>query len=116
MSTRRGKYNAQPTEADGYTFDSKAEYRRYAQLKLLAQAGEIERLEIHPSYVIWEGIDPDGKKQSISYVGDFAYVEDGVKITEDIKGGTATQTAIFKLKAKMFRCRYPDIKFVIVET
>lgn len=35
------KYGAKKTVVDGVTFDSKAEARRYQQLKLMQQAGEI---------------------------------------------------------------------------
>lgn len=37
------KYKAVRTEVDGYKFASKAEARRYAELKLLVKAGEISR-------------------------------------------------------------------------
>ena len=36
------KYGAKRCEEDGYTFDSLAERKRYRELKLLEQAGEIE--------------------------------------------------------------------------
>jgi hypothetical protein len=112
----RGKYNACPVDVDNIHFDSKAEAKRYGQLSTMARNGDIQQLEVHPRYVIWEGVDPDGKKQKITYVADFAYVEGGVKVTEDVKGGTATQTALFRAKRKMFICKYHDIEFRIVET
>jgi hypothetical protein len=103
------KYNARKTEIDGITFDSLAEGKRYGELKLMYNNGDIDRLQVHPRYVIWEGIDPKGKKQKIEYEGDFTYIENGAQVVEDVKG---VLTAVFRLKKKMFTCRYPDIKFV----
>lgn len=39
----------------------------------------------------------------------------GRTVVEDVNGGSATQTAIWKLKRKMFVCRYPEIDFRVVE-
>ncbi len=36
------KYGAIPTTVDGYRFASRAEARRYAELRLMALAGELE--------------------------------------------------------------------------
>ena len=43
---RRHKYSARPTEVDGIRFDSKAEARRYTELRTLEKAGEISHLEL----------------------------------------------------------------------
>jgi hypothetical protein len=110
------KYNARKTEIDGITFDSLAEGKRYGELKLMYHNGDIDGLQVHPLYVIWEGVDPKGKKQKIEYEGDFTYIENGAQVVEDVKGGRATQTAMWKLKKKMFVCRYPQIDLRVVET
>lgn len=41
------KYHAKPTTVDGIRFASKAEARRYSELRLLEKAGEIKNLEAH---------------------------------------------------------------------
>jgi hypothetical protein len=41
------------------------------------------------------------------YRADWVYVEDGRTVVEDYKG---FQTAVFKLKAKIFRFKFPDIE------
>jgi hypothetical protein len=46
------KYHARKTELDGYIFDSKAEARRYSELKLLEVAGKISNLQLQPKYPI----------------------------------------------------------------
>ena len=110
------KYGAISTDKDGYHFDSLAEARRYQELMLLERADTIHNLQIHPVYVIWEHCNPTThKRETIKYEADFAYQEGGAMVVEDVKGGTATQTAVFRLKAKMFRAKYPDIDFRIVE-
>lgn len=105
------KYNAHPVDADGYHFDSGAEYRRYQELKLLERNGEIADLEIHPRY----GIHPGSVAQKIRpiwYEADFSYIENGVLVVEDVKG---KRTAVFDLKWKIVRCNFPAIDWRIVK-
>lgn len=99
---KRGKYNNIRVEDDSYTFDSKAEHRRYLQLKLLQAGGAISGLRVHPRY----------KLPQCTYVGDFEYTEENHLVCEDVKGA---MTAIFKLKAKLFREQYPDIELKITK-
>lgn len=114
---RRNKYGARKVKLDGFTFDSQAEADRYVQLKLMERAGEIGDLQVHPRYELVEAFtDRDGRRQrAVTYVADFAYMEAGQPVVEDVKGGKATQTPVFKLKAKLFLRRYPEIAFRIVE-
>lgn len=107
----RSKYNAVRTTLDGYTFDSRAEAEYYQRLRLLERAGEISALEVHPVYVIFDGVDAKGKRQVIRYEGDFGYTENGRRVVCDVKG---VRTDVYKLKRKMFECRYHDIDFVEV--
>ena len=55
--------------------------------------------------------------RAITYTADFSYVEtqDGHPVVEDVKGGKATQTAVFKLKVKLLKNKYRLIDFRIVE-
>jgi hypothetical protein len=99
---RRSKYNAVRT--GGYA--SKAEAARAAELRTLLAAGEIGELQEQPSYVV----SPDGCKP-ISYRPDFRYVENGITVCEDVKG---IETAEFRIKAKLFRWKYPGIEFRIL--
>ncbi len=106
---------------DGYCFDSKGEAARYAELKLLEQAGAIEDLTVHPVYLLQASFrDSAGRKhRAIHYEGDFSYTEvldprsiQGRAVVEDVKGH---RTEVFKLKEKLFRFRHPHIDFRIVE-
>lgn len=105
----RRKFGNIPTVVDGIRFDSQAEARRYGELLILVRAGAITDLAVHPRYVLTDGPRPP------VYVADFAYVEQGRQVVEDVKGGKATQTPAFRLKAKLFRERYPHIELRIIE-
>ena len=108
------KYRNKRVELDGYRFDSQAEARRYQELRLLHQAGEIHKLVVHPRYTLLEPFECKGVRyRSIVYEGDFEYVENGKRICEDVKGKV---TAVFALKKKLFVNRYGDsIELRIVE-
>ncbi len=103
---RRSKYGNRKTEIDGYTFASIAESLRYQELKLMLHAGEIGNLFLQPRYELQSSFALDGKRvRAIYYVADFEYWDNdlGELITEDVKG---VETAVFKLKHKMFKRRY----------
>lgn len=95
------KYRAQPTVIDGIRFASKAEGRRYGELRLLEKAGRISELKLQPRYPL---NGEDGTKVA-TYVADFEYVDafDGRVATEDVKG---VVTPTFRLKQKLFESQY----------
>lgn len=96
-------------------FDSKAEARRWQQLRILEQQGHISNLIRQPRYQLEPKAVIGGVKyRSVTYVADFEYLENGRRCAEDVKGGAATQTALFQLKARLFRARYPDHELRIV--
>ena len=47
---RPSKYRAIAAEVDGVRFHSKAEAKRYGELKLLLRAGSIRNLELQPEF------------------------------------------------------------------
>jgi hypothetical protein len=109
---RTNKYgNRRFKTAAGVAFDSDNEYDRYRDLQLLEKAGEIRNLKLHPRY----DLSVNGA-HICAYVGDYSYeclVEgsDGrhkffqtwMKVCEDRKAGTVTQTRVFKLKRKLMK-------------
>lgn len=105
---------------DGYSFDSKAEAKRYAELLLLEAAGRIEDLTIHPVYLLQAAFrDASGRKhRAITYEADFSYTEvldpqsvQGRAVAEDVKGH---RTEVFKLKEKLFRFKHPHVDFRVL--
>ena len=102
----RNKFNAKKTVVDGITFDSKAEARRYGELKLLHQAGEIHKLVVHPKYVLLEPFTVKGiRYRGVIYEADFSYIENGKTVVEDCKG---YRTQVYRLKKKLFLDRWGD--------
>lgn len=107
------KFNARKTVIDNITFDSKKEAKRYGELLLLVREGTITDLSVHPKFVLQEGFKWHGKKiRPVTYEADFMYQEDGQTVVEDVKG---VQTQLFRVKAKMFKRKYPELDFRIIE-
>jgi predicted nucleic-acid-binding Zn-ribbon protein len=111
----RTKYQSVECVVDGITFQSRLEGRRYPQLKLMEQSGEIHDLQLQPEFLIQEAVkDPytHKKLKPIYYTGDFIYVDSkGQKIAEEIKG---YMTELFRVKWKLVIPRYPKIKFMLL--
>lgn len=98
------KYNNKKVELDGHKFDSMKEARRYAELKLLEQAGEISDLKLQDPFVLQIGFtDKHGKRhQAIKYIADFTYTNRaGEKIIEDVKSPATRKNPVYRLKKKM---------------
>jgi hypothetical protein len=91
----RSKYGAVKTQIDGHTFASKAEAKRYAQLKELERLGEIDSLELQPRYELAPGVkfsDAARATPALRYVADFRYRDHlGRLVVEDVKGGPVTE-------------------------
>lgn len=86
---RFGKYRAVKANCSaGHTHDSKREAIRCNELHELQAAGAISDLIIHPQY--WFVINGRQLKHAngrrVGYKSDFEYTENGVQITEDVKG------------------------------
>ena len=106
---RRSKYGNVKVKADGYTFDSKMEYRRYQNLKLLQQAGEISGLVVHP----WWSICINDVNVC-KVIADFRYFVGPtwrLSIVEDCKG---RDNALSKLKRKLLKAAH-GIDMVLIE-
>ena len=97
----KNKYNN--TKYNGY--DSKKEYYRNNELKLLQRAGEITSLQEQVTYELvpsqWEVVD--GKKRcvehAVKYIADFQYTDKaGNTVVEDTKG---FKTEVYRIKKKL---------------
>ena len=87
-------------------FDSKKEYRRFLELKMMERAGEIHDLERQVPFVLITGVRwSDGKKhRDTIYKADFVYhLQNGEKIVEDVKG---VKTAAYKIKKELMKDIY----------
>ena len=119
------KLNNQSITVDGIKFDSRKEARRYQELLLLQRAGVIQSLELQKKYELipaqYETVatgeyykvgDKKGQpktkqvciEQSVVYIADFVYMENGKTVVEDVKGfrdPSSATYAKFVLKRKM---------------
>ena len=90
------KYGAKKVTApDGSVFDSRKEYNRWCNLRLLERAGRISELKRQVSY---ELIPKQVGERACSYVADFVYIENGKTVVEDCKG---FRTEGYKIKRKL---------------
>ena len=112
MYTRRNKFGNTKTNIDGRIFDSKAEGRRYAELKILADAGEITQLECQVPYLLIPTFKHNGQTHRCTkYIADFQYRQNGKVIVEDVKSDFTRKDPIYRLKKKLLLHLYPDIHF-----
>jgi len=87
---RRGtKFGAIRTVVEGISFASKREANRYAHLRLLQRAGEIEALVLQPAFPLKVvNLDTGELTQIGTYRADFWYLDTRTQqpIVEDAKG------------------------------
>ena len=102
--THKNKYQAHKVTYDGITFDSRKEYRRYCELKLLEKAKKISDLKLQVKFVLIPSQKINGKlvERECAYIADFVYKdEDGKEVVEDTKG-MRTKEYIIKRKLMLY--------------
>ena len=112
------KYKSRKVINEDGVFDSRKEYKRWRELKLLEQAGKIEDLERQVRIELIPAIrEPDkvGKRggvikgkvieRKVSYTADFRYYDPEIAdyVYEDVKG---VRTKDYILKRKILMWRY----------
>ena len=104
------KYRNIKTVIDNVGFSSKAEARRYQELKLLLKAKKIHSLELQPRFPLQPAFTDEmgNRHKKIEYVADFIYNEKGQVIVEDVKG---IKTEVYRLKKKLFLHKHRGIIF-----
>ena len=119
------KLNNKSIIIDGIEFQSVKEGNRYSELNILQRAGKISNLELQKRYELipaqYETVEtgeyykvgakkgqPKTKQvcieQSVVYIADFVYQENGQTVVEDVKGfrdPSSATYAKFVLKRKM---------------
>lgn len=113
---RNNKYNSQKCSIGNEVFDSRREARRYSELCLLEQAGQIKNLQRQVKFVLIPAqkesfVIPkkDGTlklsmrvvERECSYIADFVYEENRMIIVEDTKG-CKTKDYIIKRKLMLY--------------
>ena len=80
---------------DGVVFASKKELKRYAELRLLQRAGEVQDLELQPEF----RVSINGQHYC-TYTADFAYTEKGERVIEELKSTGTAKDAAYRLRKK----------------
>lgn len=108
----RSKYNNRKVTAEGYTFDSVAEYEYFCGLKLRLRVGQIKDLQVHPSFTLMHGFRNSERQwvRPITYEADFSYSENGQQVIVDVKG---VRTEVFNIKWKLLQSINRDARFVL---
>jgi len=105
------KYKNIKITIDNILFDSKAESRRYLELKALERIGDITHLRTQPKF---DYMSDNGKKKIFTYKADFDYCTDGGRyIVEDVKSSATAKLSTFRLKKKLIEDRF-GIEIVLV--
>ena len=121
------KYGNKKTIMDGFCFDSKAEARRYQQLKLLEKVGDIFDLELQPKYTLVPKYTTRcGKvRRAITYTADFRYkvllsrvkhaykkdTEVSFTVVEDVKSPATAKNTTYIMKRNLFQYQNPNVDF-----
>lgn len=94
------KYRSKKVKTDEGTFDSKWEYERWCQLKMLQRGGAVSGLQRQVPFELIPSATLDTRKlPPVRYIADFVYQKDGVQVVEDAKGGESLPD--YKLKRRL---------------
>ena len=108
---RKRKYGNKKVTVDGIKFDSIKEARRYSVLKSMNNSGIISDLKTQVKFyfpVNGSDLKYVDSNRRMSYVADFEYFENEVRVIEDVKG---FKTEKYKIKkALMAACHGIIIK------
>ncbi len=107
----KNKYGNRKVEIEGRIFDSEKEARRWAELKILEEAGIIKDLQCQVSFELIPAQKIGGQlvERPVRYIADFVYTDTLVDelVVEDVKGykkGNAYR--VFALKRKLMLEKY----------
>lgn len=102
------KYHNKKLDTPDGKFDSKYEYQKWCELKLLEKAGEISSLKRQVKLELIPKIKTNIETfRSISYYADFMYIDGDKKIIYESKG--------YKTKEYLIKKRLLINKYVLVE-
>lgn len=113
------KYRSVREVVEGKSFDSKAEARRFRELRLLERAGQITGLKLQQAFPLCCGGKPvlirsEGypNGRAARYVADFVYddARTGQRVVEDVKG---FDVPISRLKRALVEAEYGVVVRVV---
>ena len=95
---KKNRFKVSPVEErtfNGMVFASKKEMKRYAELRLLERAGEVQDLELQPEFRV-----SINDQHFCTYTADFAYTEKGQRVIEELKSTGTAKDAAYRLRKK----------------
>lgn len=106
-TAKRSKHGAIVTVAGGRKFQSAKEAARYMDLAMLQAAKKITALELQPEFPILIAPLAGGPLVRVArYHADFAYLENGVRIVEDVKGESTKRGEAYRLRKAIVEALY----------
>lgn len=100
---KKDKYNTTRVEVigiDGVVRKlSKKEAKRFYELRMLQEIGEISDLKQQVRYVLLTS-EIKGRQGELAYIADFVYMRGGKEVVEDVKGYS---TEIYKRKKRLMQ-------------
>lgn len=100
-AVKGSKYRSEKVVVDGETFDSKKEFSRWTQLKIMERAGVIHDLKRQVAFELQPAVKLDGerrKKPAMRYFADFVYIQDGERVVEDVKSEATRRLPAYRTK------------------
>lgn len=112
--------NVKVKDADGFTYDSRKEERRYRELKMLEESGVVREVKRQQSLGCYSAC-PRGQPavHVCDYVADFVYFEVDQasvrlsspnlrwhRVVEDVKSEATRKNRVYRLKAKLVEAYY----------
>ncbi len=102
---KRSKHgNIKVVDEFGQKFDSKREYKRFTELRLLEKAGQISNLQTQVTFeIVPKQKKPSGGvEHAVKYIADFLYtLPDGKNVIEDVKGISTKNLSTWVIKRKL---------------
>lgn len=95
------KFNNQILKVGNLKFDSKKEYERYLELKLLEGQGKISDLQMQVKFELAPSVKFKNEKRAkpaLRYYADFTYIKDGQLVVEDVKSKITRENADYRIK------------------
>lgn len=108
IPTEKSKYRSQKVYTDEGTFDSKKEYGRFQQLKMLQDAGQIFDLQRQVTFHLLGPEKLLGEKRTkpaLRYIADFIYVTGGRLVVEDTKSEKTRALQPYRIKKHIMKSR-----------
>ena len=101
------KYKNQPIVVNGEKFDSKKEYNRFCELKLLERDNTISNIRKQVKFVLIPAQRENGKgkviEREVAYFADFTYTDNatGKMVVEDVKSSITRTNPTYTIKRKL---------------